>query len=47
MGEMADAEIEQHIDAIIAGEECPECGFLIYEPPGCQCKTEDGFDEEC
>lgn len=41
MGDIADDIIEQGIDAIASGDACPECGFLIYDPPGCQCELED------
>lgn len=37
MGDMADYEIVAQVDAVISGNECPVCGFPLYDAPGCQC----------
>lgn len=38
MGDMADSYNEQAVDAIASGSACAECGFALYDAPGCQCK---------
>lgn len=37
MGEMADYYFEQGFDAIASGDACEECGYPLYDAPGCQC----------
>jgi hypothetical protein len=35
---VADDLLDNQIDSIACRDLCGQCGFPVYEPPGCQCK---------
>ena len=46
MGEMADWLLDTALDEIYSGENCGQCGFPIYDAPGCQCKAVELTDTQ-
>lgn len=46
MGDMADWLLDTALDEIYCGESCDQCGFPIYDAPGCQCKTPELTDTQ-
>ena len=46
MSEMADSLLDTALDEIYSGENCGQCGFPIYDVPGCQCKAVELTDAQ-